>query len=113
MEDFYLGHATERIFLPLLRLVVPEIVDMNLPVEACFHNLVIVSIRKRYPGHAYKVMNALWGLGQMMFCKCLVVVDDHVNVHDPVEVLWRVSNNIDAQRDVRAAAVPLPICESP
>jgi 4-hydroxy-3-polyprenylbenzoate decarboxylase len=100
MEDAWLGKATERIFLPLLRLVLPEIVDMNLPVEACFHNLVIVSIRKRYPGHAYKVMNALWGLGQMMFCKCIVVVDANVNVHDPGEVLWRVSNNIDAQRDV-------------
>lgn len=100
MEDAWLGKATERLFLPLLRMVVPEIVDMNLPVEACFHNLVIVSIDKRYPGHAYKVMNALWGLGQMMFCKCIVVVDKHVNVHDPVEVLWRVSNNIDAQRDI-------------
>ena len=100
MEDGWLGKATERIFLPLLRLVVPEIVDMNLPVEACFHNLVIVSIKKKWPGHAYKVMNALWGLGQMMFCKCIIVVDEHVDVHDPVEVLWRVSNNIDAQRDV-------------
>jgi 4-hydroxy-3-polyprenylbenzoate decarboxylase len=100
MEDAWLGKATERIFLPLLRLVVPEIVDMNLPVEACFHNLAIVAIQKRYPGHAYKVMNALWGLGQMMFCKCIIVVDAGVNVHDPVEVLWRVSNNIDAQRDV-------------
>lgn len=100
MEDAWLGKATERIFLPLLRLVVPEIVDMNLPVEACFHNLAIVAIRKRYPGHAYKVMNALWGLGQMMFCKCIIVVDQDVDVHDPVEVLWRVSNNIDAQRDI-------------
>jgi 4-hydroxy-3-polyprenylbenzoate decarboxylase len=100
MEDAWLGKATERLFLPLLRLVLPEVVDMNLPVEACFHNLAIVSIDKRYPGHAYKVMNALWGLGQMMFCKCIVIVDKHVNVHDPVEVLWRVSNNIDAQRDI-------------
>ena len=100
MEDAWLGKATERIFLPLLKLVLPEIVDMNLPVEACFHNLAIVSIRKRWPGHAYKVMNALWGLGQMMFCKCIIVVDDKVDVHDPVEVLWRVSNNIDAQRDI-------------
>jgi 4-hydroxy-3-polyprenylbenzoate decarboxylase len=100
MEDAWLGKATERIFLPLLKLVVPEVVDMNLPVEACFHNLAIVSIKKRYPGHAYKVMNALWGLGQMMFCKCIIIVDDHVNVHDPIEVLWRVSNNIDAQRDI-------------
>lgn len=100
MEDAWLGKATERIFLPLLKLVLPEVVDMNLPVEACFHNLAIVSIKKRWPGHAYKVMNALWGLGQMMFCKCIIIVDEHVNVHDPVEVLWRVSNNIDAQRDI-------------
>lgn len=100
MEDAWLGKATERLFLPLLKLTLPEIVDMNLPVEACFHNLAIVSIRKRWPGHAYKVMNALWGLGQMMFCKCIIVVDEGVNVHDPVEVLWRVSNNIDAQRDI-------------
>lgn len=100
MEDAWLGKATERLFLPLLKLTLPEVVDMNLPVEACFHNLAIVSIRKRWPGHAYKVMNALWGLGQMMFCKCIVVVDEGVNVHDPVEVLWRVSNNIDAQRDI-------------
>jgi 4-hydroxy-3-polyprenylbenzoate decarboxylase len=100
MEDAWLGKATERLFLPLLKLVMPEVVDMNLPVEACFHNLAIVSIKKRWPGHAYKVMNALWGLGQMMFCKCIVVVDANVDVHNPVEVLWRVSNNIDAQRDI-------------
>ncbi len=100
MEDAWLGKATERLFLPLLKLTLPEVVDMNLPVEACFHNLAIISIKKRWPGHAYKVMNALWGLGQMMFCKCIVVVDENVNVHDPVEVLWRVSNNIDAQRDI-------------
>ncbi len=100
MEDAYLGKATERIFLPLVRMVLPEVVDMNLPPEACFHNLVIVSIRKRYPGHAFKVMNGIWGLGQLMFSKCVVVVDDHVNVHDAVEVLWRASNNIDAQRDI-------------
>lgn len=107
MEDAWLGKATERLFLPLLKLAVPEIVDMNLPVEACFHNLAIVSIDKRYPGHAYKVMSALWGLGQMMFCKCIIVVDKHVNVHDPVEVLWRVSNNIDAQRDVMFTRGPV------
>lgn len=107
MEDAWLGKATERIFLPLLRLVLPEVVDMNLPVEACFHNLAIVSIKKRYPGHAYKVMNALWGLGQMMFCKCILIVDEKVNVHDPIEVLWRVSNNIDAQRDVLFTRGPI------
>jgi 4-hydroxy-3-polyprenylbenzoate decarboxylase len=100
MEDAYLGKASERIFLPLIRLMLPEIVDLNLPPEACFHNLVIISIRKRWPGHAFKVINGIWGLGQLMFSKCVIVVDEHVNVHDPVEVLWRVSNNIDAQRDI-------------
>ncbi|MBM3457666.1 MAG: UbiD family decarboxylase, partial [Armatimonadetes bacterium] len=107
MEDAWLGKATERIFLPLLRLVLPEIVDMNLPVEACFHNLVILSIRKRWPGHAYKVMNALWGLGQIMFMKCIIVVDENVNVHDPVEVLWRVSTSVDPQRDILFTRGPL------
>jgi 4-hydroxy-3-polyprenylbenzoate decarboxylase len=107
MEDAWLGKTTERLFLPLLRLVVPEIVDMNLPPEACFHNLVIVSIRKRYPGHAYKVMNALWGLGQIMFLKCIIVVDEGVNVHDPAEVLWRASTSIDPQRDILFTRGPL------
>ena len=107
MEDAWLGKATERIFLPLLRLVLPEVVDMNLPVEACFHNLAIVSIRKRYPGHAFKVMNALWGLGQMMFCKCIIVVDEKVNVQDAGEVVWRVSNNIDARRDLLLSTGPV------
>jgi 4-hydroxy-3-polyprenylbenzoate decarboxylase len=107
MEDQWLGKATERIFLPLLRLVLPEIVDMHLPAEACFHNLGIVSIRKRWPGHAYKVMNALWGLGQIMFLKCIIVVDENVNVHDPTEVLWRVSTSIDPQRDVLFTRGPI------
>ncbi len=107
MEDAWLGKATERIFLPLLRLVLPEVVDMNLPVEACFHNLVIVSIRKRWPGHAYKLMSALWGLGQIMFMKCIIVVDEHVNVHDPIEVLWRVSTGVDPERDILFTRGPL------
>jgi 4-hydroxy-3-polyprenylbenzoate decarboxylase len=99
-EDGYLGWATERLFLPAIRMALPEVVDMKLPVEACFHNLAIVSIRKRYPGHAAKVMHALWGLGQMMMCKCIVVVDHDVDVHDVREVVWRVANNIDARRDI-------------
>ncbi|KKM08782.1 hypothetical protein SY88_21980 [Clostridiales bacterium PH28_bin88] len=107
MEDAYIGKATERIFLPLLKLTVPEIVDMNLPPEGVFHNCAIVSIKKRYPGHAKKVMNALWGLGQMMFTKLIIVVDENVNVHDLREVLWRVSNNIDARRDVLVVDGPL------
>ena len=81
-------------------MALPEIVDLKLPVEACFHNLAIVSIQKRYPGHAAKVMHALWGLGQMMFCKCIIVVDHDVNVQDLGEVVWRVANNIDARRDI-------------
>jgi 4-hydroxy-3-polyprenylbenzoate decarboxylase len=99
MEDGWLGWATERLFLPLLRAPLPEIVDIHLPVAACFHNLVLVAIRKRYPGHARKVCQALWGLGQIMFSKVIVVVDAGANLHDPVEVLWRVSNAVDPQRD--------------
>jgi len=83
MEDCHMGKAVERIFMPVLRKQLPEIVDMELPWSGIFHNLVIVSIRKRYPGHARKIMNALWGLGQMMFSKVIVVVDDGVDVHDP------------------------------
>jgi 4-hydroxy-3-polyprenylbenzoate decarboxylase len=83
MEDFYLGHATERIFLPLLKLTTPEIVDYHMPAEGGFHNLVFVSIRKQFPGHAYKVMNALWGTGLMSLAKVIVVVDEDVNVRDP------------------------------
>jgi 4-hydroxy-3-polyprenylbenzoate decarboxylase len=100
MEDCYLGKATERLFLPLLQLHLPEIVDINLPLEGVFHNCAIISIKKAYPAHAKKVMNAIWGMGQMMFTKMVIVVDDHVNVHDLSEVGWRVLNNIDAARDV-------------
>lgn len=106
-EDAFLGKATERIFLPLLRLVLPELVDMNLPPEGVFHNLVIVSIRKRYPGHAFKVMNAIWGMGQLMFAKVIIVVDAHVNVHDPAEVVWRVGSSIDPQRDILFTRGPI------
>jgi 4-hydroxy-3-polyprenylbenzoate decarboxylase len=99
-EDGWLGWATERLFMPAIRMALPEVVDLKLPVEACFHNLAIVSIKKRFPGHAAKVMHALWGLGQMSFCKCIIVVDHDVDVQDLAEVVWRVSNNIDARRDV-------------
>jgi 4-hydroxy-3-polyprenylbenzoate decarboxylase len=99
-EDAFLGKTTERLFLPILKKQLPEIVDMNLPVESCFHNLVIVSIDKRYPGHARKVMSAFWGLGQLMFSKIIVVVDKDVNVHDPREVLWKATNHIDPRRDI-------------
>ncbi|MGA3038371.1 MAG: menaquinone biosynthesis decarboxylase [Vulcanimicrobiaceae bacterium] len=101
MEDAWLGKATERIFLPLLQMVVPEIVDYNLPVEGGFHNLCIVSIRKSYPGHAFKVMNALWGLGHMMMLtRTLLVVDADIDVHDIRQVAWFALNNVDAKRDL-------------
>ncbi|HEV2641553.1 MAG TPA: UbiD family decarboxylase domain-containing protein, partial [Candidatus Elarobacter sp.] len=101
MEDAWLGKATERIFLPLLQMVVPEITDYNLPVEGGFHNLVIVAVRKSYPGQAVKVMNALWGLGHMMMLtRCILVVDHDVDVHDVRGVVWNALNNIDASRDL-------------
>jgi 4-hydroxy-3-polyprenylbenzoate decarboxylase len=99
MEDIYLGKATERLFLPLVRVTLPEIVDMNLPIHGVFHNLAIVSIKKEYPAHARKVMHALWGLGQMMFTKILIVVDHDVNIQDLSEVTWIVGNHIDPKRD--------------
>ncbi|MCZ7393508.1 MAG: menaquinone biosynthesis decarboxylase [Candidatus Methanoperedens sp.] len=100
MEDAYLGKATERIFLPLMKTQLPEIEDINLPVEAVFHNLCIVSIKKRYPGHARKVMFALWGMGQMMFAKTIIVLDDDVNVQDMREVLWATTTRMDPASDV-------------
>src|SRR5438552_590662 len=87
-EDYWLGKATERLFVPIVRLLLPEVVDINMPAEGVFHNLVIVSIKKRYPGHARKVMTALWGMGLMMLAKTIVVVSEHVNVHDLSEVAW-------------------------
>ncbi|NYE58558.1 menaquinone biosynthesis decarboxylase [Carboxydothermus ferrireducens] len=111
MEDCYMAKATERIFLPFLKLLLPEIVDINLPLEGVFHNCAIVSIRKRYPGHARKVMNALWGLGQMMFTKMIIVVDENVNVQNLSEVMWKVFNNIDAKRDLMIVEGPLDILD--
>lgn len=99
-EDGFIGKASERIFLPLIRVAFPEVRDICLPIETCFHNLAIVSIKKQYPGHAKKIMHSLWGSGQLMFSKCIVVVDDDVSVQNLPEVAWRVSNNIDARRDV-------------
>lgn len=100
MEDCFLAKATERIFLPLLRAQLPEIVDINLPIEGVFHNLAFVSIRKRYPMQARRVMHALWGLGQMMFTKIIVILDEDVNVQDTSEVLWRIGSNVDPKRDI-------------
>ncbi len=111
MEDYYLGHATERIFLPLLRLTVPEIVDYHMPAAGVFHNLVFVSIDKQYPGQAYKVMNALWGLGLMSLAKVIIVVDRDVNVRDPEEAWWVALNNIDPQRDARFTMGPIDVLD--
>ncbi len=111
MEDFYLGHATERIFLPLLKLTTPEIVDYHMPAEGGFHNLVFVSIDKKYPGHADKVMHALWGQGLMSLAKVLVVVDKEVNVRNPVEAWWVALNNMDPERDVRFTMGPVDVLD--
>jgi 4-hydroxy-3-polyprenylbenzoate decarboxylase len=111
MEDYYLGHATERIFLPLLRLTVPEIVDYHMPAYGIFHNLVFVAIDKQYPGQAYKVMNALWGAGLMSLAKVIVVVDRGVNVRDPDEAWWVALNNIDPERDVRFTKGPVDVLD--
>jgi 4-hydroxy-3-polyprenylbenzoate decarboxylase len=111
MEDFYLGHATERIFLPLLKLTIPEIVDYHMPAEGIFHNLVFVSIRKAYPGQALKVMNALWGQGLMSLAKVLVIVDHWVNVRDTKEAWWVALNNIDPERDARFTMGPMDVLD--
>jgi 4-hydroxy-3-polyprenylbenzoate decarboxylase len=107
MEDAWMGKAVERIFLPLMKLTLPEIVDVNLPVEGIFHNLMIVSIRKSYPGHARKVMNGIWALGQAMFTKCIVVVDEDTNVQDIGEVVLKVFNHIDPERDIQFTLGPV------
>lgn len=111
MEDYYLGYATERIFLPLLRLTIPEIVDYHMPAEGIFHNLVFVSIDKQYPGQAYKVMNALWGQGLMSLAKVIVVVDSDVNVRDEREAWWIALNNIDPERDARFTMGPMDVLD--
>jgi len=111
MEDCYIAKTTERIFLPLIKKQIPEIVDINLPVEGVFHNIAIVSIDKRYPGHARRVMYALWGMGQMSFTKMIVVVDRWVDVQNPGEVIWRIGNNVDPKRDIVIVEGPLDVLE--
>ncbi len=111
MEDCYMGKATERIFLPLVKTQIPELVDMNLPLFGVFHNYAFVSIDKRYPFQAKKVMHCIWGLGQMMFTKIIVVVDKDVNVQDVEEVLWRVGNNVDPRRDITIVDGPLDVLD--
>jgi 4-hydroxy-3-polyprenylbenzoate decarboxylase len=106
-EDAYMGKAVERIFLPLMKLAIPELGDINLPIEGVFHNLMIVSIRKSYPGQARKVMNAIWSLGQAMFTKCIIVVDEDVNVQDIAEVTLKTLNHIDPERDIQFMLGPV------
>ncbi len=111
MEDCYLAKASERIFLPLLQQMIPEVVDINMPLEGVFHDCVIVSIKKTYPMQARKVMHAFWGMGQMMNVKMIIVVDAHVNVQDLSEVWWRVYNNIDAKHDLEIVEGPLDVLD--
>jgi 4-hydroxy-3-polyprenylbenzoate decarboxylase len=110
-EDAYLGKATERIFLPLLQMVAPDILDMDMPVEGVFHNNVIVKIRKRYPGHGKKVIHTIWGTGMLMLSKFVIVCDEDVNIHDYSEVTWKVMNHVDPQRDVIITDGPLDILD--
>ncbi len=107
MEDCYLAKATERIFLPILKMIVPEIVDMELPIEGVFHNCALVSIRKKFPGQGKKVMHALWGLGQMAATKFIVVFDDDIDLRDSKTVVWKLLNNVDPRRDLVVSEGPL------
>jgi len=107
MEDAYMGKAVERVFLPLMRLTIPELIDINLPIEGIFHNLMIVSIRKSYPGQARKVMSAIWSLGQAMFTKCIIVVDEDVDVQNIPDVTLKVLNHIDPERDIQFTLGPV------
>jgi 4-hydroxy-3-polyprenylbenzoate decarboxylase len=107
MEDGWMGKAVERIFLPLMKLTIPEIVDINLPLEGVFHNLMIVSIKKSYPGQARKVMSAIWSLGQAMFTKCIIVVDEDVEVQNIGEVTLKALNHIDPERDIQFTLGPV------
>ena len=107
MEDYYMGKAIERIFLPLMRLQLPEVRDIAMPPEGVFHNLILVAIRKSYPGHARKVMHSIWGTGQAMFSKVIVVVDESVDVQNYAEVAWKALNNIDPERDIEFVKGPV------
>jgi len=107
MEDYYMGKAIERIFLPLMRMQLPEVRDYYMPPEGIFHNIMLVSIKKAYPGHARKVMHAIWGLGQAMFTKVIVVVDEDVDVQNVSEVAWKALNNIDPERDIEFVHGPV------
>jgi len=111
MEDYFFGKATERIFLPLLKLQLPEIVDINFPAAGVFHNCVLVAIKKMYPGHARKIASALWGMGQMMLTKTIVIVEDNVDVHNLEETAWIVFSNVDPERDIFTVKGPLDVLD--
>lgn len=111
MEDDFMGQAVERLFLPVIQKQFPEIADMHMPFEGIFHNLMIVSIKKRYPGHARKIMHGIWGLGQAMFTKVVVVVDDDVNVQNIREVAWKALNHIDPERDIEFVLGPVDVLD--
>jgi 4-hydroxy-3-polyprenylbenzoate decarboxylase len=111
MEDGFMGYAIERILLPLIRKQLPEVLDVHMPVEGIFHNLMLVRIRKAYPGHARKVMHAIWGLGQAMFTKCLVVFDEDVDLQNYSEVVWRAFTALDPQRDIQFTMGPLDVLD--
>ena len=102
-----MGKVTERIFMPIIKMIIPEVVDMNMPAEGIFHNLALVSIKKEYPGQARKVMYALWGMGLMSLTKTIIVVDHFVDVQNPSEVAWRVANNINPSQDLVIVSGPL------
>jgi 4-hydroxy-3-polyprenylbenzoate decarboxylase len=110
-EDYYLGKATERIFLPLLKIIIPDVIDYHLPMWGAFHNFVFVKIRKEYPMQARRVMSAIWGAGQMAFSKIIVVVDHDVNVHDEQEVMFMVGANVDPRRDIMFTDGPIDILD--
>lgn len=111
MEDYFLGKATERMFLPLLRTLIPDILDYSLPIAGVFHNCAYIKIRKEYPYHARRVMHAIWGAGQMSFTKFIIVVDEHVNVHDEQDVLFHLFSNCDPERDSEIVHGPVDILD--
>ncbi len=111
MEDCYMGKATERLFLPFIKMQFPEIVDINLPIEGVFHNCALISIKKSFPMHARKIINAIWGLGQMMFTKFVFIFDEEVNVQNTSEAAWKAFNNVDPARDIMITEGPLDVLD--
>jgi 4-hydroxy-3-polyprenylbenzoate decarboxylase len=111
MEDCYMGKATERMFLPFIKMQFPEVVDMNLPIEGVFHNCALISIKKAFPMHARKIINAVWGLGQMMFTKFVIIFDEDVNVQNTSEAAWKAFNNVDPARDIMVTEGPLDVLD--